>query len=245
MIRPTSGARQYRIIIWGDCRRLVANLAGNVQVEPSLNGDTSVIALVRDDLEFWGLIQQLRDLALRVVAFQELGSGNRQAGQPAGMEHAGIPGTSVEFARLDRGESIRLLASAQVGRLIFTVSALPAVRVMNFATADGLIVLRTAADTTVARQVADVIVAFEVDDLDVATSSGWSVTVTGRATLVNEPELIAQYQRLPLVPWAPGQRDQFVTLTTEIVEGRRIRRVAGPADPQQKLGHASRDPQRG
>ncbi len=227
MIRPTSGARQYRIIIGGDCKRLMADLIGNVHVEPSLNGDTSLIALVRDDSEFWGLIEQLRDLALRVVAFQELGSGNRPAGQPAGIEHAGIPATGAEFARMDRGESIRLLASAQVGRLIFTVGALPAVRVMNFATADGLIVLRTAADTTVARQVHDAIVAFEADDLDVATSSGWSVTVTGRATLVTEPGLTARYQSLPLVPWAPGQRDRFVTITTELVEGRRIRRAAG------------------
>ena len=65
------------------------------------------------------------------------------------------------FIRLDRGESMRLLASAPVGRLIFTVTALPAVRLMNFAVADGLILLRAAAGTTVARKVHDAIVAFE------------------------------------------------------------------------------------
>jgi uncharacterized protein len=56
-------------------------------------------------------------------------------------------------ARLDRSESLRLLASVPVGRLIFTVNALPAVRPMNFALVDGMIVLRTAASTTVARKV--------------------------------------------------------------------------------------------
>jgi len=131
-----------------------------------------------------------------------------------------------EFIRLDRGESLRLLATAQVGRLIFTLSALPAVRLMNFALVDGLIVVRTAADSTVARKVNDVIVAFEADDLDVATSSGWSVIVTGRATLVTDPGLIARYQAVPLVAWAPGERDQYVTITTELVEGRRVRRPA-------------------
>jgi len=67
--------------------------------------------------------------------------------------HAGGAQTPAEFIRLGRAESLRLLATAPVGRLIFAVNALPAVRLMNFALADGLIVLRTAADTTVARKI--------------------------------------------------------------------------------------------
>jgi len=150
-----------------------------------------------------------------------------------------------EFVRLDRAESLRLLATVPVGRLIFTVNALPAVRLMNFAVADGLIVLRTAADTTVARKVDDAIVAFEADDLDAATSSGWSVVVTGQATRVTDRELIARYRKVPLVPWAPGERDQFVTITTEVVEGRRVSRAAGSADPGHGPENAVRDLRRG
>jgi hypothetical protein len=92
--------------------------------------------------------------------------------QSAGTDQAGNLATHGEFVRLERADSIRLLAGAHVGRLIFTVNALPAVRLMNFALVDGLIVLRTAADTTVARRLDDAVVAFEADDLDVATSSG-------------------------------------------------------------------------
>jgi uncharacterized protein len=145
--------------------------------------------------------------------------------------------THGEFIRLDRAESLRLLATAQVGRLIFTVNALPAVRLMNFAVADGLIVLRTAAGTTVARKVHDAIVAFEADDLDAATWSGWSVVVTGRATRVTDLELIAHYQAVPLVPWAPGERDQFVTITTEVVEGRRATRSTDPGHGLEHSAH--------
>ena len=159
----------------------------------------------------------------------------------AGMGQADGAAAHGEFIWLDRGESMRLLATAPVGRLIFTVNALPAVRLMNFALAGGLIVLRTAADTTVARKVNDTVVAFEVDDLDAATSSGWSVIVTGRATLVTDPELLARYQRVPLVAWAPGDRDQFVEITTELVEGRRVRRPAGSTDPQRSPRDAARD----
>ncbi len=91
------------------------------------------------------------------------------------------------------------------------------------------VVLRTAADTTAARKVHDVIVAFEVDHLHAATSLGWSVVITGRATRVADPELIARYRKVPLEPWAPGERDQFVTITTEMIEGRRVSRAARAA----------------
>ena len=139
-----------------------------------------------------------------------------------GMDHATSPAAQDEFARLDRAESFRMLAAVAVGRLIFTSNALPAVLPVNFALADGLIVLRTAA-AIVARKVHDTIVAFEADDLDPATFSGWSVTVTGRAALVTDLSIIARYQGPPLVPWIPGVRDQFVTITTELVEGLRVR----------------------
>jgi hypothetical protein len=142
------------------------------------------------------------------------------------MNHVGSAPAQDVFRRLTRAESLPLLAKAQVGRLIFTVGALPAVRVMNYVLVDQVILLRTAANTTVARSIADTIVAFEVDDLDVATSSGWSVTVTGRAALVTDPDLISRYEAAPLVPWAFGVRDQFMTISTEKVEGQQVRRPA-------------------
>jgi uncharacterized protein len=74
------------------------------------------------------------------------------------------------------------------------------------------------------------IVAFEADELDAAACSGWSVTVTGRAALVADPEAVTRYRKVPLVPWAPGVRDQFVTISTELVEGRRVRRSAVAAE---------------
>jgi uncharacterized protein len=93
-----------------------------------------------------------------------------------------------EFTRLARGESLRLLATVPVGRLIFTVNALPTVRPVNFAVVAGLLLVRTAADSTTARTVDGTIVAFEADELDAATCSGWSVTVTGRAECQRQPK---------------------------------------------------------
>jgi uncharacterized protein len=142
------------------------------------------------------------------------------------MDDPDQAGADGELTRLGREECLRLLGTVAVGRLIFTMNALPAVRPMNFALADGLILLRTAADSTVARKVDGDIVVFEADELDAATGSGWSVTVTGRAALISDPEAAERYRAVPLVPWAPGRRDQFVTITIELTEGLRVRRPA-------------------
>jgi hypothetical protein len=142
------------------------------------------------------------------------------------MKEAGREGEVGESTMLDRAESLRLLASVPVGRLIFTVNALPAVRLMNFALVDGLIVVRTADDSTAARKVHDTVVAFEADELDNVTCSGWFVTVIGRAALVADPEMAARYRMVPLMPWAPGPRDAFLTITTELAEGRSVRRAS-------------------
>ena len=127
-----------------------------------------------------------------------------------------------ELIRLNRAESLRLLTTVPVGRLIFTVNALPAVRVMNFVLSGDVIVVRTTAGSTATRRAAGSVVAFEADDFDVATSSGWSVTVTGRAQLVTDTGELASYDSLGLVPWAPGLRDHYLKISTEVIEGQQI-----------------------
>ena len=72
MIRPATGTRHYRICLRSDCGRLLLSLVDNLQVEPCHNGHTYVVASVRDDPEFWGLMEQFRDLALHIVSVQDL-----------------------------------------------------------------------------------------------------------------------------------------------------------------------------
>lgn len=148
-------------------------------------------------------------------------------GDADAVGHGGYPAAAGEFARRRRAECPRLLASVPVGRLIFTVNALPTVRPMNFVLVDGLIVLRTTAQSTTTRKIDHAIVAFEADELDVANCCGWSVIMTGRAEVVKDAEMITQYRAVPLVPRAPGVRDQFVTITAELAEGLRARGATG------------------
>jgi hypothetical protein len=91
MIGPVRDARRYRIIIRGECGPLLVSLMDNVRIEPSHDGDTCVIASVRDDPEFWGLMELLRDFVLRVVSIQELGAASRH---PARIDVSRVDGGS-------------------------------------------------------------------------------------------------------------------------------------------------------
>ncbi|WP_230193612.1 pyridoxamine 5'-phosphate oxidase family protein [Streptomyces sp. NBC_00080] len=125
---------------------------------------------------------------------------------------------------LDRQECLRLLARAPVGRVVYTRQALPAVLPVNFALdSDASVLLYTSAGSDLVRAIAGVVVAFEADEYHPADRSGWSVVVTGRATVVTDP---AEQQRLSQTgphSWMPVQDGVFVRIESEIVTGRDLR----------------------
>ncbi len=119
-------------------------------------------------------------------------------------------GSALE--QLSRDESLQLMASASVGRIIYTRRALPAVGLVNFALDHGDIVIRTASGGQLATATQHSIVAFEVDCLDAAQQAGWTVTAIGPSRQVTEPEDIGWLQKMGLSSWAPGTRDQFIRI---------------------------------
>ncbi|WP_283137141.1 pyridoxamine 5'-phosphate oxidase family protein [Rhizohabitans arisaemae] len=123
---------------------------------------------------------------------------------------------------LTREDCLDLLASVPIGRIVFTDRALPAVQPVNFRMDRESIVIRAAAGSKLAAAAAGSVVAFEADDLNVDLESGWSVTAVGYARCVHDPGEIARLSLLPLRPWAPGKRDDFVVITPTQLSGRRI-----------------------
>lgn len=92
------------------------------------------------------------------------------------------------FRELDREECLRLLERAPIGRVVHTRHALPAVLPVNFCLdVDSAVLMRTSADSELAAAVDGVVIAFEADEVDATAHSGWSVVVTGRATVVTDP----------------------------------------------------------
>lgn len=133
------------------------------------------------------------------------------------------PQSAREVVELDRDEAMRLLASVDHGRVVFTRAALPAIRPVNHLVVDGRVIGRTRLTAKVSVAVrssadAGVVVAYEADDLDPRRRS---VVVTGLATEVSDPEQVARYQRL-LHPWVNMAMDTVVAIEPEIVTGIRI-----------------------
>ena len=99
----------------------------------------------------------------------------------------------------DPADALRLLGSIWLGRIVFTVDAVPAIRPVDHVVADGCVIVRTDVDTVLARTLRrsgtrGTSVAYEADDIDLVKHIGWSVIVTGRAHLVTDPREIRRYR---------------------------------------------------
>ncbi len=123
--------------------------------------------------------------------------------------------------------AMRLLASVDYGRVIFTLNALPAIRPVNHLVDDGLIIIRTRLNSaiTAAVRFADrVVVAYEADRIDPPTRTGWSVVATGFAHTLTDPDQVARYEHL-LHPWV-NHADTVVAISPTMISGLRIDAIA-------------------
>lgn len=124
---------------------------------------------------------------------------------------------------LSREESLALLASVPVGRVVYTDRALPAILPVNYVLDRDAVVFRTEPGSKLAAAMREAVVAFEADSFDATTHSGWSVMVVGRSRLVDDDHEIERLAKLDLGTWVQGNREHFVKIDLTQVSGRRIR----------------------
>lgn len=126
---------------------------------------------------------------------------------------------------LSREESLTLLASAPVGRVVYTDRALPAILPVNFALdSDQTVVFRTGAGSKLAAATREAVVAFEADSFDTATKAGWSVVAVGRSRVVEDTDEIERLSKLDIGTWVKTTPEHFVKIELSQVSGRRLRR---------------------
>lgn len=115
------------------------------------------------------------------------------------MPPSGLPGPDGAApaggrpsARLAADEALRLLGTAELGRIVFTRHAPPAVRPVNHVLDAGDIIIRVQDGSTLAallapKQGGGVVVAYEADDVDTGGHPGWSAVATAYATWGHRP----------------------------------------------------------
>lgn len=126
-------------------------------------------------------------------------------------------GDTRRLTELSRPESLRLLGDVPVGRIVYTVRALPAIVPVCHLVDDGMVVVRT----HVGGECAGSVVAYQADVIDMGDRLGWTVTVTGVARRILDPDEVEYYaDRLPALVSADAI--ETIRIYPEIVTGARL-----------------------
>jgi Pyridoxamine 5'-phosphate oxidase len=129
-----------------------------------------------------------------------------------------------QLEALPRAESLRLLSTVSLGRLVFTHLALPAIRPVSHAVAGEQVIIRAYLGNAVSAAVGNrsgTVVAYEADLIDPDTHLGWSVIIVGRASRVTDPAEVARYREL-LGPWVVDGVDDIIAIQADMVDGFRL-----------------------
>jgi nitroimidazol reductase NimA-like FMN-containing flavoprotein (pyridoxamine 5'-phosphate oxidase superfamily) len=123
---------------------------------------------------------------------------------------------------LEVSECLRLLVSANVGRLGYSTAEEQRIVPLNYVLADGHLVFRTSPYSEVGRFARSHQVAFQVDAIDTFLHSGWSVQVSGVAEELPSESLRAMDLGETPEPWAEGVRSLYLRLPLNRATGRRV-----------------------
>ncbi|HUZ22639.1 MAG TPA: pyridoxamine 5'-phosphate oxidase family protein [Streptosporangiaceae bacterium] len=141
---------------------------------------------------------------------------------PVAADRQQVTDERRQLEQLTMPESMHLLASVSLGRVVFTSRALPAIRPVNHLVDGDYIIIRTDSGTPITSEVrAGTVVAYEADVIDPAEHTGWSVIIVGSAHRVTNPDKAASYRRA-LRPWVTGTKDQVIAIHADVVTGFRL-----------------------
>jgi nitroimidazol reductase NimA-like FMN-containing flavoprotein (pyridoxamine 5'-phosphate oxidase superfamily) len=125
---------------------------------------------------------------------------------------------------LAESECLELLKEHHFGRVAFVeqVGEPPMLMPLNYLVHAETVVVRTDPESRLGSALRDAAVSFEIDGIDQHQRTGWSVVIGGRAREVVDPSELEELHQTPLLPWAPGDRSQYIRITPALVTGRRI-----------------------
>lgn len=115
-----------------------------------------------------------------------------------------------------------LLTTAEIGRVVVSLGALPAALPVTYRVIDDAIVFRTSPGTKLTAAVDQTVVGFEVDELDPGTRSGWSVLVVGTSRVVTDPDELTELEKADVRSWLAEDPSHYVKIDMQQVTGRRL-----------------------
>ncbi|GAA4748662.1 pyridoxamine 5'-phosphate oxidase family protein [Gordonia alkaliphila] len=131
-----------------------------------------------------------------------------------------------EITVLDEAQCWNLLSESVMGRLALSVDGEPEIFPINAYAHDGKILFRTGEGTKLSEIAVNGRVAFETDGF--TSKIGWSVVAKGRARILTSTHEIMDADQLPLKPWVPTLKMNYVEIDVEEISGRRFKFGAEP-----------------
>jgi CBS domain-containing protein len=142
--------------------------------------------------------------------------------RPAGRS-SGLPLDHRGLRVLGLDECLDLLRQAPMGRVALVHNGEPIVIPVNYGVDNMSVVFRTTWGSKLVAAQQQSLVAFEVDHADEARRGGWSVLVTGRASIVSDAEDVDRLERLGVPAWIEVDEDTlWVRITPNEISGRAI-----------------------
>ncbi|EST35681.1 pyridoxamine 5'-phosphate oxidase family protein [Streptomyces roseochromogenus] len=125
--------------------------------------------------------------------------------------------STPRMAEVSGAEALWLLEGAELGRLVFVQRDVAVVRPARHVWEYGRLIVRTPVQPAVVPLSAS----YHADDIQQATGTGWTVTATGPAEVINDPDEAAHYRRT-LPGWTHGPHDTVVRIHPQTVTGFRL-----------------------
>ncbi len=138
--------------------------------------------------------------------------------------------TKDRIVELTPRECMELLAANHIGRVAVDDHEGPVILPVNYVLDGDSVLFRSGMGTKLEAGIRGSAASFEVDAVDERTRTGWSVVARGTLTDVYEATEIDRARRLPLHPFAGGDRPYFLRLIFDDVTGRRVDLPEGVPD---------------
>ena len=121
---------------------------------------------------------------------------------------------------LKEDEALELMGDHQLGRLVVRIKDDFDIYPLNYVVNEGKIYFRTAEGSKLFTVSINDRVLFEADEH--TEDKAWSVIVKGRARILQRTDEIQEADELPLKPWLPTLKYNYVEITPEEISGWRF-----------------------
>ncbi|MFI7413450.1 pyridoxamine 5'-phosphate oxidase family protein [Streptomyces sp. NPDC049627] len=131
-----------------------------------------------------------------------------------------LPVEARRMVEVSGAEALWLVEGSSLGRLVYPQRGQTVVRPARHVWEYGRLIVRAPVQAAVVPEAAT----YQVDEIRAVAGTGWTVTLSGPAEVITDPDEAAHYRRT-LTGWTHGPHDTVLRLHPKTVSGFRLVRA--------------------